>query len=394
VIGGWGLVLYPPAPSHQPPTTNHRNPMKSAADVVQTDLDFICDCLKDDLPKMRGKRILITGGAGFLGHYLVQTITHANRHRGLNAKLTVYDNLSRGAPGWLNQLVETKQLSLVQHDMRMPLPKDLGEVDFIVHAASIASPIYYRKDPIGTMDANVNGLRNLLEHSKKQGETGHPVAGFLFYSSSEIYGDPDPANIPTREDYRGLVSCTGPRACYDEAKRYGETLCANFARQHGLQVTVARPFNNYGPGLKITDGRVIPDFARDVLNGRDIVMLSDGKPMRTFCYAADAIVGYYKVLLRGEKGEAFNIGIETPEISMGDLARKLVSIAKDLFGYTGKVITQQSKDSDYLVDNPNRRCPVIEKARTKLGFNPQISLDEGLKRTLIWYSGNMDAEEK
>jgi nucleoside-diphosphate-sugar epimerase len=168
----------------------------------------------------------------------------------------------------------------------------------------------------------------------------------------------------------------------------------NFARQHGLQVTVARPFNNYGPGLKITDGRVIPDFARDVLNGRDIVMLSDGKPMRTFCYAADAIMGYYKVLLRGQKGEAFNIGIETPEISMGDLARKLAAIAKDLFGYRGKVVTQQSKDADYLVDNPNRRCPVIEKARTQLGFNPTITLDEGLKRTLIWYSGNREAEEK
>ena len=367
--------------------------MKSAADVVQTDLDYICDCLADDLPKMRGKRILITGGAGFLGHYLVQTITHANRYRGLNANLTVYDNLSRGAPSWLNQLVESKQLTLLQHDMRQPLPGSLGEVDFIIHAASIASPIYYRRDPIGTMDANVNGLRALLDHAKRQVDEGHPVAGFLFYSSSEIYGDPDPANIPTREDYRGLVSCTGPRACYDEAKRYGETLCVNFARQHGIQVTVARPFNNYGPGLKITDGRVIPDFARDVLNGRDIVMLSDGKPMRTFCYAADAIMGYYKVLLRAEKGEAFNIGIEKPEISMGDLARKIAATAKELFGYTGKVITQQSKDADYLVDNPNRRSPVIEKARKQLGFDPQITLDEGLKRTLMWYSGNKDASE-
>lgn len=368
--------------------------MKTAADVVRTDLDYICDCLADDLPKMRGKRILITGGAGFLGHYLVQTITHANQHRDLGAKLTVYDNLSRGAPTWLKELIETKQLTLLQQDMRNPLPDDIGHLDFVIHAASIASPTYYRRDPIGTMDANINGLRSLLDLAKRQLDRGRAMNGFLFFSSSEIYGDPDPANIPTNEDYRGLVSCTGPRACYDEAKRYGETLCVNFARQHGVQITVARPFNNYGPGLKITDGRVIPDFARDVLNGRDIVMLSDGKPMRTFCYAADAIMGYYKVLLKGEKGEAFNIGIEKPEISMGDLARKITDIAKDLYGYSGKVVTHASQDADYLIDNPNRRCPVIAKARTKLGFEPSISLDDGLRRTLIWYGGNREAEEK
>ena len=142
----------------------------------------------------------------------------------------------------------------------------------------------------------------------------------LFYSSSEIYGDPTPENIPTPETYRGNVSCTGPRACYDESKRYGETLCVNFARQHGVPIKVARPFNNYGPGLKITDGRVIPDFARDILAGRDIVMLSDGSAQRTFCYVADAVAGYYKILVKGRPGEAYNVGVETPEISMAELA--------------------------------------------------------------------------
>ena len=142
--------------------------------------------------------------------------------------------------------------------MAKPLPAGLGDFACIIHAASIASPTYYRRDPIGTMDANVNGLRNLLDHFLAQKQAGRPALGFLFFSSSEIYGDPDPANIPTREDYRGYVSCTGPRACYDEAKRYGETLCVNFARQHGLPIKAARPFNNYGPGLKITDGRVHP----------------------------------------------------------------------------------------------------------------------------------------
>jgi nucleoside-diphosphate-sugar epimerase len=114
----------------------------------------------------------------------------------------------------------------------------------------------------------------------------NPVEGFLFFSSSEIYGDPSPENIPTPETYRGLVSCTGPRACYDEAKRYGETLCVNFAQQLGIPVKVARPFNNYGPGLKISDRRVIPDFVGDIMNGQDIGRLSDGSPRRTFCYAA------------------------------------------------------------------------------------------------------------
>lgn len=362
--------------------------MNTAADVVAKDLTYICDQLADALPRLRGKRVLITGGAGFLGHYLVQTITHANRTRDLGATVTVFDNLSRGNPGWLGQLIETKQVGFLQHDLREPLPRGLGELDFVIHAASIASPTYYRRDPIGTMDANINGLRHLLDHSKRQADAGRPMEGFLFLSSSEIYGDPDPANIPTREEYRGLVSCTGPRACYDEAKRYGETLCVNFARQHGLQVTVARPFNNYGPGLKLTDGRVIADFCRDVVRGRDIVMLSDGRPMRTFCYVADAIMGYFKVLLRGHSGEAYNIGTEAPEISMSDLAQMIATNAAALLGYTGRVITQQSRDLDYLIDNPSRRCPVIEKARTQLDFHPSVGLDEGIKRTLIWYADN------
>jgi nucleoside-diphosphate-sugar epimerase len=263
----------------------------------------------------------------------------------------------------------------------------------LIHAASIASPIYYRQHPIETMDANVNGLRFFLDYCLAQQQKGIPVKGFLFYSSSEIYGDPTPENIPTPETYRGNVSCTGPRACYDESKRYGEALCANFARQHGIPVKVARPFNNYGPGLKITDGRVIPDFARDVLAGRDIVMLSDGSAKRTFCYSADAISGYYKVLVTGRPGEAYNIGTEAPEISVVELADRVVALARELFAYEGRLVRKESNDKDYLVDNPTRRCPVISKARTELGYDPQIAIEEGLRRTLIWYSGNQVAEE-
>jgi len=270
----------------------------------------------------------------------------------------------------------------------------MGDFQYIIHAASIASPTYYRKHPIETMDANVNGLRYLLEYCLQQKKAGAPVAGFLFYSTSEIYGDPTPGNVPTPESYRGNVSCTGPRACYDESKRYGETLCVNFAQQYDLPIKIARPFNNYGPGLKITDRRVLPDFARDVLNHQDIIMFSDGSPTRTFCYIADAIVGYYKILLKGHAGEAYNIGVEAPEISVASLAERVVKAASELFDYHGKVVHQPNAEQDYLVDNPNRRCPVIEKARAHLGYEPTISIDEGLRRALLWYQENREAKDE
>ena len=344
---------------------------------------------------MSGKALLITGGAGFLGYYLVQTVLYWNKRLedAQPIKLTVYDNYVRGLPSWLKNLEGDRSLTLVKQDIREPLPKDVSDFQYIIHAAGIASPIYYRKHPIETMDANINGLRILLEYCRSRSESGRPIEGFLFYSSSEIYGDPTPGNIPTPETYRGNVSCTGPRACYDESKRYGETLCVNFARQYDLPIKIARPFNNYGPGLKITDGRVIPDFARNILSGKDIIMLSDGSPMRTFCYVADAIVGYYKVLVKGRKAEAYNIGVESPEISIADLAERIVKIARELFSYQGEVVRQASSDRDYLIDNPNRRCPSIVKARTELNYSPQISLDEGLRRSLSWYFDNREAEE-
>ena len=243
------------------------------------------------------------------------------------------------------------------------------------------------------MDANVNGLRFLLEYAKDRQDTQLPVKGFLFFSSSEIYGDPSPDFIPTPEHYPGSVSCTGPRACYDESKRYGETLCVNFARQYNLPLKIARPFNNYGPGLKITDKRVIPDFVKDILAGKNIRMFSDGTPTRTFCYVADAIIGYYKILIGGQKGEAYNIGVAEPEISMADLARKIVEISTDIFEYRGKVELQHSTEADYLTDNPMRRCPDISKAGKELGYNPGISLEEGLLRSLLWYSDHREGED-
>lgn len=368
--------------------------LDSAAAVVEDDLARICRQAGAELGAMAGDRLLVVGGAGFLGHYLVQAALAWNRSsEGPPIDVTVFDNWVRGVPDWLSGLEGDEHLTLQTVDITRPLPDDIGHFDWIIHAASIASPTYYRKFPIETMDANVNGLRHLLDHVVAEQEGGRPVKGFLFYSTSEIYGDPTPDAIPTPEDYRGNVSCTGPRACYDESKRYGETLCVNFAAVHDVPVRVARPFNNYGPGLKITDRRVIPDFARDIFSGRDIVMLSPGTPTRTFCYVTDAVVGYFKVLVRGRDGEAYNIGTEEPEISMAELADRMAALARERLGYEGSVVRQASEDPAYLTDNPNRRCPVIAKAREELGYEPSVDLEDGLWRTLLWYRDNSTAEE-
>lgn len=371
------------------------NTPNDAETVVADDLESICSRLDDEMRLMEGGSLLMTGGAGFLGYSMVQAVIHWNRTRAASSpiRLTVCDNYIRGVPQWLENLSGEPTLRLVKHDITRPLPDDLGGFDFIVHAASIASPIYYRKYPIETMDANVQGLRLLLDRCRDWQSRGRPLRGFLFFSTSEIYGDPSPECIPTPETYRGNVSCTGPRACYDESKRYGETLCVNFARQFGMPITIARPFNNYGPGLKITDRRVLPDFARDLFAGRDLTLLSDGSPTRTFCYVADAVTGYFKILTRGRAGEAYNIGNETPEISMLALAQMLTEAARGLFGYGGKVVRSESSDKEYLTDNPQRRCPVIAKARAELGFEPQVPIEEGLRRTLVWYHANREAED-
>jgi UDP-glucuronate decarboxylase len=363
-----------------------RSPIKEPKVVVE-DLEWICDQIPEALEVLGGRRLLITGGAGFLGYYLVLTIVAWNQRvaEADAIRLTVWDNFIRGAPEWIENAAADSRLDVEKRDVSQSGFAD-ASFDYVVHAAGIASPIFYRRFPIETIDANVAGLRLLLDHCRERADRDGEVGGALFLSSSEIYGDPAPESIPTPEEYRGNVSCTGPRACYDESKRFGETLCVNFARSHGVAVTIVRPFNNYGPGLRIDDRRVIPDFARDIVAGRDIVMLSDGSPTRTFCYVADAVCGYYSALTHGRRGDAYNIGTEEPEISIAALAERMVEIARDLFGYEGAVVRQGSDDPDYLVDNPNRRCPDISKAKRELGYEPQVSLDEGLKRSLEWYA--------
>lgn len=361
----------------------------SSADVVDQDLAYIRERLELEFAEMAGSRLLMTGGAGFLGYYMVQSIASFNdRHSGEEIELTIIDSFLRGTPPWIAKMREREDVRLLTHDIRSPLPDSLGQMDFVVHAAGIASPQVYRRQPIETMDANVDGLRYLLDNAVVEAQTGHHIKGFMFYSSSEIYGDPLPSAIPTPESYRGNVSCTGPRACYDESKRYGETLAVTFARQHDLPITIARPFNNYGPGMKINDGRVVADFCRAVIENQDIVMYSDGSPTRTYCYVADAVIGYYKVLTRGRSGEPYNIGTDGPEVSVAQIARMVADVSRHLFGRQTEVILGVSDDDEYLVDNPNRRCPDLTKARTELGYEPGVDLEEGIRRTLLWYRDN------
>lgn len=368
----------------------------TANEVRDADLNAMREDLDDDLRAMSGKRLLITGGAGFLGYYLVQLPLAWNDAHPAEPPImvTIFDNYFRGAPAWMAELAQRPDVDMRTYDVREPLPEDMADFAYIIHAAGIASPTVYRQFPIETMDANITGLRNLLEYAHGRRSAGGEFDGFLFFSSSEIYGDPQPEAVPTPETYRGLVSCTGPRACYDESKRYGETLCVNFAQQYGLPVRMARPFNNYGPGMKITDGRVIADLCRDALAGRDLVLKSDGSPRRTFCYVSDAVTGYYLALLRGGQGEPYNVGTDRPEITMLELAESIARLAKELFDSRVSVIHRPSAEAAYLVDNPVRRCPDIGKARQQLGYQPKVTLDDGLRRTLLWYAGNQSGTEQ
>lgn len=331
--------------------------------------------------RFRGGAVVMTGCAGFLGYYLMNYLVRYADTLGVE-KVIGLDTFLLDKPTWLVDLAEAHAGRFELHSFDISTG-DLtaldGAVDarYVIHGASIASPTFYRQYPVETVDANIWGLRQILDLYRGRDS----LKGLLFFSSSEIYGDPAPEAIPTDEDYRGNVSCHGPRACYDESKRFGETLCWIYARQYGMPLTVARPFNNYGPGMRIEDKRLPADFAKCVLENRDIVMLSNGAPTRTFCYASDAIAGYLLCLLHG-RYDYFNIGIERPETSVRDLASLYRAAGKTLFGYEGKVVFETSDDPDYMTDNPNRRCPVIAKARTTLGYNPEILVGEGVERYL------------
>lgn len=346
--------------------------------IVKQDLEHIYNGLSDtERLQFRDSTILLTGCAGFLGFYFIHFFTHFKEELGVQ-KVVCLDNFQVGEPKWLKDLyreglVELRKFNVITDDIGAVPGAE--EADYIYHMASIASPIFYRKFPIETLDANIWGLRRLLDFYCTK-----PIQGLVFFSSSEIYGDPMPENIPTPETYRGNVDCQGPRACYDEAKRFGETMCYLFHQKYNMPITIIRPFNNYGPGMRLNDARVPADFANAVRQNRDIVMFSDGSPTRTFCYIRDAITGYLKGLLYARKGfEAFNIGMDRPEISVRRLAEIYAEAGKELYGYTGQIKFAVSEDREYLRNNPNRRCPVIDKARRLLGYDPQVDVEQGVR---------------
>lgn len=349
--------------------------------IRSEDMEYIYKHLSlEEKEKMRNSTILITGCAGFLGYYFMNFFETYAERLGVK-KVIALDNFMLGDPEWILKMRENPLFDIRKFDIITDHISDIQgseSADFVVHMASIASPIFYRKYPIETLDANVWGLRALLEYYKEK-----KLRGFLFFSSSELYGDPVPEHIPTDEEYRGNVSATGPRACYDEAKRFGETMCRLFAQKYKMPIGVARPFNNYGPGMKINDKRVPADFAKAVFEGNDIAIFSTGTPTRTFCYIADAIIGYLKILLYG-KYDYFNIGIDKPEISVKQLAEIYVESGKEIFNYKGKVVYKISEDKDYLTHNPERRCPDISKAREKLHYSPSIEVREGVRRFLTF----------
>lgn len=349
--------------------------------IVEQDLKYIFKKMnKREIDKLGNSSILITGCAGFLGFYFMKFFEKYFSALKLKRIIGI-DNFILGKPKWLSDMSENKDINLDILDFdiiedSIQNIKGAKEADIIIHLASIASPTYYRHYPIKTMDANIWGLRKILDFYKNKN-----LKGLLFFSSSEVYGDPIPEEIPTSEDYHGNVSTIGPRACYDEAKRFGETMCFLFNKKYGLPIRIARPFNNYGPGMNLNDKRVPADFAKNVYRKNDIIILSNGTPTRTFCYVADAIIGYLKIITY-DNFDIFNIGIDKPEISIKQLAQLYIANAKKVFGYDLDIKFAQSEDKDYLVNNPLRRCPNINKAQRILNYKPEITIIEGVKKYL------------
>lgn len=346
---------------------------------LKKDLEYTYERLSEtEIDKLNDSSLLITGCAGFLGFYFVHFLYHFRDKLRLK-KVICLDNFMLGYPKWIDEMALDERFVVKKFDIIKDDISDIPEAstaDYVIHMASIASPMFYRKYPIETLDANIWGLRRLLDYYKQK-----DIKGFLFYSSSELYGDPTPEAVPTSENYNGNVCPTGPRACYDESKRFGETMCMLFAQQYSMPIGVVRPFNNYGPGMKINDKRVPADFAKNIVEQKDITILSNGSPSRTFCYIADAIAGYLKIMLHGTY-DYFNIGIQEPEITITRLAEIYEEVGKEIFGYNGKINYAVSEDKEYLTNNPQRRCPDITKARTVLNYQPQILIEEGVRRFL------------
>lgn len=339
--------------------------------IIQEDTESIVRRIAPIAQDFAGKTVLIIGGLGFLGRNFRAVFDILNeRVLSKPCELIVVDSLitstaKSGGP-------DADDDVFMRHDIRNPLQID-QKIDYIIHCAGVASPFYYRKFPVETIEVATLGTKNILELGKRDG------ARVLFFSSSEIYGDPTADHLPTKEEYKGNVACIGPRACYDESKRLGETMCYIYSEYFDTHTTIVRPFNVYGPGMRETDYRVLPNFASAIKAGRPLPIYSTGKQTRTYCYLADAMVGFMLALAKGKKGQPYNIGNPTPEISVSDLADMIA----DVTGLDFERLRQEYPNS-YPADEPQRRCPDISKARADLGYEPEVPIEVGLKRFFTW----------
>lgn len=319
------------------------------------------------MPKLTGgaKRILITGGAGFIGSHLTDRLLSEGH------VVIVLDNFFTGNRENYQHHLTNPRFHVLDYDVVDPIYLD---ADQIYHLACPASPVHYQYDPIKTMKTNVMGTLNMLGIAKRTG------ARFLLASTSEVYGDPEVH--PQVEEYRGNVNTTGIRSCYDEGKRAAETIAFDYHRAHGVEIRVARIFNTYGPRMNIHDGRVVSNFITQALMGNQITVYGEGKQTRSFCYVSDLVDGLMR-LMNGDYIGPVNLG-NPNEMTVHELAVKVRGVIDDKV----KIVFK-----DLPSDDPRRRQPDITKARKYLGWEPQVTLDEGLKKSIAYFTKAVEKEK-
>jgi len=305
-------------------------------------------------------RVLVTGGAGFLGSHLCDRLIKEGNY------VICVDNLFTGSKDNIKHLLSNPNFEFIEHDVIEPL---YVEVDQIYNLACPASPPHYQYDPIKTAKTSVFGALNMLGLAKRTG------ARILQASTSEVYGDPEVH--PQPESYRGCVNTIGIRSCYDEGKRMAETLFFDYHRQHKVDIRIIRIFNTYGPRMNPNDGRVVSNFIVQALKGEDITVYGDGTQTRSFCYVDDLIEGMYRLMNTEDFTGPVNIG-NPGEFTMLELANKVI----ELTGSKSKLVHRPLPS-----DDPLQRKPVIELAKEKLGWQPTIALEEGLKKTIEYFRG-------
>ena len=308
-------------------------------------------------------RILITGGAGFVGSHLAERLLDQGH------EVIAVDNYFTGSKGNIEHLLTNSRFELMRHDVTFPL---YVEVDAIYNLASPASPVHYQHDPVQTTKTNVMGAINMLGLAKR---LRVPI---LQASTSEVYGDPEVH--PQPEEYWGKVNPIGPRACYDEAKRVAETLFFDYHRQHGLDIRVARIFNTYGPRMAADDGRVVSNFIVQALRGEPLTIYGDGSQTRSFCYVDDLVSGLI-ALMENASNEPGPVNLGNPgEFTMLELA----SLVLDMTGSSSPI-----EHRDLPADDPKQRQPNIDKAKKVLGWEPSVPLRDGLKKTIDYFRSQL-----